>query len=309
MQAYLPRDVPEDLRGTVTTRPVPFEHRVRQVAYVTGAILGVGALGFALLTHLGHMPWDPTYRTDWLLVALVVGLGPLSVWHAREVRRNQAIDDHFPDFLRDLAESARGGMTLPRALQSAARGQYGALTPEIQRMSHQVEWGIQFGEAFDRFAERARSPLIRRTVNLIQEARRSGGNMVDVLTAAAEDAREIKQIVEQRQNQMRAYTMVVYVTFAVFLGTVLLLQLQLVPAFQRAALSGGGSVAVGGIRFDTRAGDAFHELFFHAALIQAVTGGLIAGVLRRGNPIAGLRPVAIMVGATWVCFRFVAGGG
>jgi archaeal flagellar protein FlaJ len=301
---YLPHPVPEEVQHLITRQPRSRAATLRLYAYIVSGAIAAALLALSALTFMGRMSWPSLYGTDLLLLASIVALGPFGTFFLRDLRRQQAIDNHFPDFLRDLAESARGGMTLPRALQSAARGQYGALTPEIQRMSHQVEWGIRFGDAFQRFAERADTPLITRTVNLIQEARRSGGNMVDVLTAAAEDAREIKQIVEQRQNQMRSYTTVIYVTFGVFLFVMLLVQAQLVPAFARAAEAAGGGASFGGISLSATDETLLNETFFHAALIQAFTGGLIAGLLRRGSPLAGLPAMAIMTGIAWLCFRF-----
>src|SRR5581483_1034192 len=107
------------------------------------------------------------------------------------------------------------GMTLPRALLAASKGVYGALTPEIKQMSAQVEWGISFTDALERFAERVRTPLIVRTVSLVTEAARAGGSVVDILNAASSDAREIQQILDDRRRQMGIYSVIIYVSFFV----------------------------------------------------------------------------------------------
>lgn len=304
---YMRRPVPAPIAHLVTARPRSARQQFRTAVHSVAAALAAAALALCVLSSLGEMPWDRTYRTDWFLLAVLVGMGPAAFFYLSDFRRIRAIDDRFPDFLRDLAESARGGMTLPRALQSAAQGRYGALTPEIQRMSHQVEWGVTFGEALDRFADRTASPLIHRTVNLIQEARRSGGNVVDILTAAAEDARELKQIQETRQGQMAAYTVVIYVTFIVFLVVVAGLQAQMVPKFAQVveeARAEGKNLSFGPISIQPP-DKTFGELFFHAAIVQSFTGGLVAGQLRRSNPLAGIWAVLVMVGVAWVTFRLL----
>lgn len=273
---------------------------------IMGAGAGV-ALVLSVMSGMELMPWHKRYATDWFLVALVCAVGPYTFYYNRELARLSAIDDKFPDFLRDLAESARAGMTLPRALVNAAGGAYGELTPEIKKMAAQVEWGVEFSETLQRFGDRVGSPLIRRIVSLIVEAQRAGGSMVEILSAAADDAREIKQIITSRNNQMGMYSMVIYIAFFVFIAVVLVLQAQFIPAFKTAVDAAGSGARVGGLSFKQFDPEDFNTIFFHAALIQGMGGGLVGGVLTRGNAIAGMRSVVIMMIIAWVSFRVVVG--
>ena len=197
-------------------------------------------------------------------------------------------------------------MTLPRALVTAASGTYGALTPEIRVMAAQVEWGVEFGDALDRFAKRARTPLIDRTVALIVEAQRAGGSMVDILTAASEDAREIKQIVSERNTQMSMYNVVIYISFFVFIAVVLVLSAQFIPAFKTAVGAASGQ-QVGGLQFRDFDPEDFNTIFFQAALVQAIGGGLVGGVLSKGSPVAGFMHIGVMMIAAWLSFRILVG--
>lgn len=246
------------------------------------------------------------YSTDLFIVAFLFAAGPYGHFYNKERKRIEAIDEKFPDFLRDIAESARAGMTLPRALVSASRGSYGALTEDIQQMAAQVEWGVEFGEALERFAVRTKTPLIDRTVALVVEAQRAGGNVVDILTAASDDAREIKQIVSERNEQMSMYSVVVFIAYFVFIAVVLILAAQFIPAFKEAVGAASGQ-QVGGLTFKDFDPEDFNTLFFHAALVQAIGGGLVGGVLTRGQPVAGFNSIVIMVVAAWFSFRVLVG--
>ncbi|MEA3189908.1 MAG: archaeal flagellar protein FlaJ [Thermoplasmata archaeon] len=300
-------ELSEELQGVVTAQPRTAAQRLRLSIYIATGTVGAIALVLCFLTAFEVMPWKARWATDWFLVALILGIGPLAYFKRLDHKRVEAIDEKFPDFLRDMAESARAGMTLPRALVTASRGQYGALTPEIRKMSAQVQWGVGFTDVLDRFSRRSGSPLIRRIVTLIIEARRAGGNVVDVLTAAADDAREIKQIVQSRNNQMKSYSIVIYVTFAVFLGVVLVIQAQFLPAFKSAVLALQGAPAVNGLRLQDFDPDSYNTAFFHASLMQAITGGLVGGVLTRGKALAGLGGIVFMVVAAWFSFRVLSG--
>lgn len=247
---------------------------------------------------------ERTYATDLFIFALLSGLGPYGWYQAREMKRVKAIDEKFPDFMRDLAEGQRAGMTLPRSLMTASKGTYGALTPEIRRMAAQVEWGIPFTEAFQRFAKRVRTPLIERSVSLVVEASNSGGNVVDVLSAASDDAREIKNILWERRSAMGIYAMIIYIAFAVFLVVIGVLNAQFIPELARATSQVAGQ-KLGGLDFSAFSVASYQRLFFHAAILQGLGGGFVAGVMTQGKPLAGLKHSFIMVGLAYVVFRFL----
>lgn len=293
------------LKGVVGKKKASAAQVTRWMIYgITGAGATLCAL-MAFATALDLMPWNSIFATDWFLGALILGGGPFGFYYLRNLKRIDAINAKFPDFLRDIAESARAGMTLPRALVTAAHGTYGALTTDIRIMSAQVEWGVSFSEALHRFAERADTPLIDRTVSLIVEAQRAGGNVVDVLTAASDDAREIKQIVDERNQQMQSYQIVIFVAYFVFIAVVMILVTQFIPSFKEAVDATGSGAQVGGISFKDFDPQQMNNLFFQAAIIQAIGGGLVGGVLTRGNPVAGVPSVAVMIGVSWVIFRTV----
>lgn len=299
-------DPNDELAGLVATRRRNPQEVFRLAIYIVSGLLAFVALILCVLTGLDQLPWDKKYATDLFILTCMVGAGPFGYFYNKELKRIAAIDEKFPDFLRDIAESNRAGMTLPRALVTAANGTYGALTPEIKKMAAQVEWGVEFAEAMRRFAERADTPLIDRTIALITEAQKAGGSMVDILTAASEDAREIKQIVAERQAQMGMYNIVVYITYFVFIVVVLVLSLQFIPAFKNAvgvAGGGGGGQNVGGLKFHDFDPEDFNTLFFDAAVVQALGGGLVGGVLTKGSPIAGFMNAGIMMGIAWLAFR------
>jgi flagellar protein FlaJ len=45
-------------------------------------------------------------------------------------------------------------------------------------------------------------------------------------------------------------------------------------------------------------------LFAHAAMIQGIFSGLVAGQMGEGSAIAGLKYSAIMLLIAWIAFRF-----
>src|SRR3989338_2227133 len=81
---------------------------------------------------------NATFFQTLLIVDLLGVFTPIIVLNYLNYRRTKLIEAHLPDFLRDVAESNRSGLTLEKAIESAAKGQYGPLTEEMHIVSAQI---------------------------------------------------------------------------------------------------------------------------------------------------------------------------
>jgi flagellar protein FlaJ len=271
--------------------------------------LGLAVWGLWLMVT-GHGPPmapplpDPFGGIDLVGVALVVGLAPYGVFAALRDKRRRQIDEHFPDFLTDLAANRRAGFTLSESVRLAADSEYGPLTDNVEKMRAQISWNIPFEEALQRFAERVDTPLVTRSVTLVLEAERTGGHITDVLEAVSRDAREIKRLDRERRLSMRMYTIIMYVAFAVFLGVVGVLQGQLLPQLVSAsAPAQGGPLA--NIAAKELTLESYRTFFYVAALVQGTGSGILAGFMARGKLGPGLLHAAVMAAITVATFSFL----
>ncbi len=186
--------------------------------FIVQVVTATSATIFFLLAFLSMLGIVNIFLTavDFIILALLAVTGIYGMYEYLHVRRIYKIDSIFPDFVRDLAESRRAGMTFTKAILFASKGNYGILTPEIQKISQQVSWGSSVTDALISFSERVKTKSIRRTISLIIEASKSGGNVADVLDVAAKDAREIKMLEAERKANMASYVVVIYVAAFVF---------------------------------------------------------------------------------------------
>jgi flagellar protein FlaJ len=188
----------------------------------------------------------------------------------------------------------------------SAKGNYGVLTPEIQKIARQISWGSGVDNALNAFAKRVNTKLIRRTISLIIEASRSGGNVADVLDAASKDAREIKLIESERRASMMSYVAVIYVGMGVFLLILVVLCVSLLPNMLGQGAAGMYSQAM--LRPNLPTEYDVTQLFFVAALIQSGFMGIVTGVFEEGNPISGVKHTFVMIVITWLVFKLVVAG-
>ncbi len=241
-------------------------------------------------------------------LGLITALAPYGIYAGRRRHRIKNMEARFPDFLRDLASSHKGGLTLVQSVQIASRGEYGDLSAEIQRLADQLSWNVSFEEAFGHFADRVNTPLLRRSVNLVLEAGRSGGGTTDVLLAAARDAREIKTLERERNLNMSVYTTVIYVTFFVFLFVVAVLVGQFLPEIIRAGEATANSnldMGESGLNLGGVGESDYRQFYFIAASVQAIGNGMLAGIMGSGSAAAGLRHAAVMIVCTYISFGFL----
>lgn len=284
------------------------------LVYGLATILGLTGGTLLLLNFLGRFDgWGPLsglgLRMDLIMFTVVATAGPIGLYLHRQDQRVDNIEARLPDFLSDLAETRRAGLTMAAALHSCALSDYGPLTAEVKKMSQQVSWGVSFNEALAQFSQRVRTSLVERSVSLINEASRTGGSVAQILKAAAKDAHEIKGLESDRRVQMLTYLIVIYVVFGVFLLVISVLDGQFVPqvlaanqATQGSSLgeAGGTFGNQGGIKFE-----AIHFSYFLAAMVQSVGNGIVGGVLSEGQIRSGFRHAALMALLSWLVFRFV----
>jgi flagellar protein FlaJ len=286
------------------------EMRGRLLLWVSLTLGTLGALlaGIVLSGRGGVI--STTWWVDILAAAVLLTVGPYGFYAAYEDRRVRALEERLPDFLRDIAASHNGGLTLMASVRVAARGDYGALSPYVQRMADQMTWNVSFEQSLQWLAEQMRTPLVARTVHLILEADRSGGGTADVLLAAARDARELKKMETDRRISLGLYTLVIHITFGVFLLVAAVLYHQFIPAIAAAgdaatpttdALTNVPSVLQPG-HTDLAEYRAF---YYVAALVQAVGGGLVAGLMTTGRAKLGLQHAFIMTALAFIVFTFL----
>jgi len=271
------------------------------VQVVTVASASIFVL-LAILTLVGVLKGFFT-PVDFLVLTILSVTGIYGMYTSLQARKIYKIDSIFPDFVRDLAESRRAGMTFTKAILFASKGNYGILTPEIQKISQQVSWGSSVTDALISFSERVKTKSIQRTISLIIEASKSGGNVADVLDVAAKDAREIKMLEAERKANMASYVVVIYVGAFVFLAIIAILCSSFIPAMTGSSAQGmQGALGGGSVRQED-----ILPIFYYATLIQGLGSGLVAGVFEDGNFSSSVKHVFILVLVNWIAFKVLLG--
>jgi len=244
-----------------------------------------------------------TMIDDIFVFSLLIAIVPLAILDLKEALRVSSIEASLPNFFRDVAGMNDSGMTLPHAIHIVSEGEYGALTPHVRQLDTEMSWGVPFVEAIRRFGKTVNTPLAERSVDLIAHASSAGGDVSEVLRAAAHDAYEFFNLKSERRNGMMIYMIIIVMSFFVFLFVIGVLSSTFLSTMAEAgeavAASGSSQTFMGTVDLFL-----YNRLFSHSALIQGFFSGLAAGIMGEGRVLAGLKYSAIMVLIAWVAFRF-----
>ena len=226
-------------------------------------------------------------------------------------RRIDRLEAATPELLERLASLNEAGMSIVEGFDRVRGSDLGVLTPEVDRIWRDVEFGSNISDALVRFGRRVRTTAVTRVVVLLTNAMEASGNMGPVLRIAANQSRADLKMRRQRRRQMLTYLVVIYISFAVFLVIILSVNEVLVPSLPDQVPTPDSTNRLG---VDTssfaRLGSvdkaAYTLVFFHTALIQSVCSGFIAGQIGEGSLKDGTKHAAIMLLIAYVLFIVVA---
>ncbi len=154
-----------------------------------------------------------------LILGLIIGVLPYGVISFLKNRAIREIEDQFPSFLKDLAESKRGGMTMLQAFKSATETDYGRLNSEIERIHDELTWGIPFPEVMERFSRRMdSSAVIQENISILLQSFKSGGNITKTIESIAEDSTQLKETLQKKDSQIKQQILIMYVIYFLFIG-------------------------------------------------------------------------------------------
>lgn len=231
-------------------------------------------------------------------IGVLVGVSPFLITLLHDLRVQKEKEEMFLEFARNLVESVKTGTPISKSITNAKNKNYGVLTPHVEKLGNQITLGIPLNTALHIFAKDTRNKTIARSLTLIGQAERAGGEIGEILeavvgaiTVADKLRKEQKAIVSNLVTQG-------YIIFIVFIIVVLIMQHKILPMIEgianlgmdssSASAFGGNSVGFGsgGGNLDS---NAIGSSFLYLLLVQGFFSGLAIGKLAEGSMKAGLR--------------------
>ncbi|MCK5627687.1 type II secretion system F family protein [Candidatus Bathyarchaeota archaeon] len=277
--------------------------RDKKLVIIIAVALGLTQL-ITLIMNEFMIKADLIFKTDQLVfLALIIALFPPAIINYVDMRWRLSIDKNIPEFLRELSEAGRTGVTLTRALDLASKRRYGPLSSELERIVTKLSWGGNFEDSLKKFAERIETKLAKRTSILLTEINRSGGDIKDVLDTISRHIRELQSIEDERRSQLQTYVGIVYIAFFIFIFIdYILLQtfFAKIEALKESLSDVGGLFLMKELSYES-----IKTIMFHMSIMQGLFGGLIAGKMGEGALGAGLKHSLILITIAFLMFYFI----
>jgi len=234
-----------------------------------------------------------------------VTLGVFALFHGLLVlaveRRTAFVEDILPDALQLMASNSRAGYIPSRAFIMSSRDEFGPLSEAIKRVGREMMTGEPLESALKNMNRYIRSDMLERTMNLIAEGIKSGGNFASLLEENANDIRRMSTIKKEMKANIAMY--IIFILFAAAIGAPLFYSLSGFLISSLSSISGSFEVSeeaasrVNFIKFGAiDIEPAFMQMFsITALLITTIFGGLILGLISTGKERGGIKYIPMLV--------------
>ena len=222
-------------------------------------------------------------------LGIIVGVSPFVFSIIYETRINNEKEEMFLEFARNLVESVKTGTPISKSIVNVKNKPYGVLSENIRKLANQISLGIPLNFALDVFSKDVNNKTISRTLTLIGQAERAGGNIGEILESVPGAVSTSDKLKKERKAVISTLVVQGYIIFLVFMVIVLVMQFKILPMVSGIAdVETIGSVGVISEGEKLSQGELTGS-FLYLLLIQGFFSGLVIGRLAEGSVKSGIK--------------------
>ncbi len=255
--------------------------KIHWIGIITGLIVIAGSL-FFMQTKFFYLAFG--------LGVIIITL-PFVISLITESKESNEKEEMFLEFSRNLVESVKTGTPIGKSIINVKDKPYGVLSQHIDKLANQISLGIPLNKALKTFAHDVNNKTISRSLTLIGQAERSGGEIGEILESVTEAVTMADKLKKERKASISTLIVQGYIIFFVFIAIILVMQFQIIPMLAGIAPQGQsigmGLLGVGG--GSPIEGQEIANAFLYMLLIQGFFSGLTIGKLAEGHIKTGVK--------------------
>jgi len=252
---------------------------------------GIGLVVFLLLTDfMGHATvpfFTHLHSVIDLPVAVAVSLfittAPAAVIDIKDAKKKNSMEKGVNNFLRDLTEVRKTGLSPERCIESLANRDYGAFSKELRQISSKISWGIPARKVILDFIKKTKSWLTQIVMFLLVETMDVGGGTVSMIETIARFNNLTRDVEKEKKMAVRPYIMMPYFGAIMLVATTIM-----IIAFI------GKTLGVAGTQPTDNLGEMV-TMFTTASIFHSYLIGVVAGKISEESIAAGFKHAAILV--------------
>jgi pilus assembly protein TadC len=181
-------------------------------------VFGLGiAIAMALNLSI-FFGMDPVFS---FFVTFMAFVGGIYFWLSRTAdKEGKQVERLLPDVLELIASNIKSGLTTERSLFASARSEFGVLSEELKTASKEIMSGRRMEEALLDLPTRIKSTVLERSIWLLVQGMKSGGEIADLLEQLSSDLREENAMQDEISANLSMYVILIFA--AAILGAPLL---------------------------------------------------------------------------------------
>jgi len=260
--------------------------------YKVFGICGImGIVLFLLLTNfMGYMqiPFFSSLQTVIdlpvaIAITLFVITAPAAVVYSKISTKKASMEKGINNFLRDLTETRKTGLSPEKCIESLSNRDYGAFSKELRKISAEISWGIPIRKVIIDFLKRTRSWMTQIIMFLLVETIDVGGGTISMIESLARFNNLTHDVEKEKKMAVRPYILMPY-----FAAILLVATTTMILGFTAGTLGVAETVSSQDLTpmvttFTTSA-------IFHSYLI-----GLVGGKISEESIAAGFKHASLLV--------------
>ena len=250
----------------------------------TEIILGLKEIGFR---HIALT------ATSLILALSIASSGPTYSYFKIKSLESR-LHHHVANFLRDLAEVRKTGLSPEKSIITLAERDYGTFTPIIKKAAGALALGVNLGRAVRNAVRGYRDWLVLSALRLLVDAVEFGGGSPEILDSIARYFRALAEFRDELRKRLRPYATMLYFGAVLLAVSSILTIVTLGGSLVGSGITGG---PIGGIKMGVTPQDMATLLLVTVtgAIISAWLMGLVIGKIQELSTAAGFVHTIILV--------------
>ncbi len=228
-------------------------------------------------------------------------------------RRTVAMEKVLPDFLRQVSQNLKAGLTLEKSLWASIDPVYKELGYEIRLLAKRVMVGEDLSEGLLTFGKKYKSPELLRTFSLLSESNKSGSEMAYIVDRVVESLEKTKSLKDEIRATSSAYMIFISFIVVVIMPLLFTLAYNLIIVLEKISKRFANIGDVQGmpinlsnlnIVVDTTLVGNFMR---GAVILSAVSAGMLISIISEGDLRSSIKYVLLYAVLSFISFTVVFG--
>jgi len=220
-------------------------------------------------------------------IALIISAVPPAFVHSKISARKTSIERGIANFLRDLTEVRKTGLSPEKCIENLSDRDYGEFSKELKQMSSDLSWGTPMRKVIMDFVKRTKSWMSQIVMFLLLEAVDVGGGTIAMIESLARFNNMTQEVDREKRMNTRPYLLMPYFCAVLLVATTLM---TLIFTTQTVGMT--ESTPTGAKSIDI---DFLTMIFTVSVITHCYLIGLVAGKISEESLAAGFKHSALLV--------------